>query len=68
MALLISDNDIDVILRAKAMVHSGEEAICVRWEVDANDIRRLVGHDVKEARILMREAIVVLRYMLIFVG
>jgi len=60
MLLLVRDNNVDVVLAAKAVVHSGKEAVGVRRQVDAHDIRALVCDNVKEARILVRKAVVVL--------
>jgi len=40
--------------------HTRQKTVSVRREVDANDIRALVGHNIEEAGILVREAVVVL--------
>lgn len=42
------------------MVHAGEEAVAVGGEVDADDFGGFVGDYVEEARVLVREAVVVL--------
>jgi hypothetical protein len=60
MLLLVCNNDVDIVLAAKTVVHGGEEAIGIRGQVDAHNFRALVGDDVKETRILVREAIVIL--------
>lgn len=42
------------------MVHDGQQAVAVRRQVDAYYLWTLVGHDIKETRILMGETVVVL--------
>jgi hypothetical protein len=58
--LFIGDNDIDIVGRPEAVVHDREEAVTVRWKVDADDLGALVGHDIKETWVLVCEAVVVL--------
>ena len=60
MFLLVCYDDVDVVLAAEAVVHCGQEAVGIWGKVDANDIRRFVADDIEEARVLMRETIVVL--------
>ena len=60
MLLLVCDNDVDVVLAAKTVVHGREKAVGVGRQVNAHDVRALVRHDVKETRILVCKAIVVL--------
>ena len=58
--LLVGDDDVDVVGRAKAVVHAGEEAVAVGGKIDAHDLGGLVGDDVEEAGVLVCEAVVVL--------
>jgi hypothetical protein len=59
MILLVSNDHIDVIDRVEAVGHGAEETVGVRWEVDADDLGRFVHNEIEEARILMREPIVI---------
>ncbi len=58
--MLAGDDDIDVVPAAQAMIHHGEQAIRVRRQIHAHDLRLLVDHMVDEPGILMGEAIVIL--------
>lgn len=58
--LLVADDDVDVVVTAQAVVSGGEQAVHVRGQVDAGNLRILVNHNVDEARILVGEAVVVL--------
>ena len=58
--LLAGDDDVDVVAAAQAVVGDREEAVRVRRQVDADDLRLLVHDVVDEAGILVREAVVVL--------
>lgn len=58
--LFVGDDDVDIILTTKAVVHGGEQTIGIRRKVDTHNIRALVGNNVEETRILVRKAIVVL--------
>jgi len=58
--LFAGDDDVDVIAAAKAMIGDGEETVGVGRKIDADDVSFLVDDVVYEARILMREAVVVL--------
>jgi hypothetical protein len=58
--LLVRNDDIDVVVAAQAVIGNGQEAIGIRGQIDARDGRALVHHQVKEARILVRESIVIL--------
>jgi len=41
------------------VVHDAEEAVAVGREVDSDDFGAFIGDDVEEARVLVREAVVV---------
>ena len=58
--LLVGHDDVDVVGRAQAVVGHGEETVAVGREVDADYLGWLVGDDVEEAGVLVREAVVVL--------
>lgn len=59
MQLLIGNDYVDVVLALEAVIHGREETVTIRRKVDTYDLWALVGNDVKEAWILMREAVVV---------
>ena len=58
--LLASHDDIDIVAAAQAMVGHRQQAVGVGRQVDAHHIGRLVGHMVHKARVLVRQAVVVL--------
>ena len=58
--LLARDDHVDVVVAAEAVVRHREQAVRVRREVHADDLRLLVHHVIDEAWILVREAVVVL--------
>ena len=58
--LLAGDDDVDVVPAAQAVVGDREQAVCVRRQVDADDLGLLVHDVVDEARVLVREAVVIL--------
>ena len=58
--MLGGHNDVDIVLAAQAMVHGGQQAVGIRRQIDADDIRLFVCDVVHEPRILVREAVVVL--------
>ena len=58
--LLVAHDDVDVVGAPQAVVRHRQQAVRVRRQVDAGDRRALVDHDVEEARVLVREAVVVL--------
>ena len=60
MRLLVGDDDVEVVARAQAMIRDAQQAIRVGRQVDAHHVRALVGDDVEEAGVLMREAVVIL--------
>ena len=60
MLLLVGDDHVDVVGAAKAVVGDRQQRVGVGRQVDARDRRALVGHQIDEARILMREPVVIL--------
>ncbi len=60
MLLFVCDNDVDIVLAAKAMIHGGEQAIGVGGQINTYDVRALVRDNIKETGILVSKAIVVL--------
>lgn len=60
MILLIGDNNVDVVLRAEAVVSNRKQAVRVWRKVDADDFGRFICNDIEEAWILVGEAVVVL--------
>ena len=58
--LLAGHDHVDVMAAAQAVVGDGEQAVGVGRQVDADDLGLLVHHVVDEARILVRETVVVL--------
>jgi len=57
--LLACDDDVDVVAAAQAVVADRQQRVSIR-KVDADDFRLLVHDVVDEARVLMREAVVIL--------
>ena len=60
MLLLVSDDDVDVVLGLEAVVHCAEESVGVWREVDTDNFRTLVRHYVEESRVLVSESVVIL--------
>lgn len=60
VVLLVRDDDVDVVDGPQAVVHDGQQAVAVGGQVDAHHLGALVGHQVEEAGVLVREAVVVL--------
>ena len=58
--LLVADDHVDVVGAPEAVIGHAEQRVHVRRQIDAADIRALVHHHIEEARILVREAVVVL--------
>jgi hypothetical protein len=58
--LLAGDDHVDVVAAAQAVVSDREQAVAVGREVDPDDLRLLVDDVVDEARVLVREPVVVL--------
>ena len=53
-------DDIDVVLALNTMVEAGQQAVRVRRQIHADDIRFFVRHMVEHTRVLMGKAVVVL--------
>ena len=60
MLLFVGYNDVDIVLAAKAMIHSREETVGIGRQVDAYDIWALVRHNIEETWILVRESVMIL--------
>ena len=60
LRLLAGHDHVDVVAAAQAVVGDRQQRVRVRRQVDADDLRLLVRHVVDEARVLVREAVVVL--------
>ncbi len=60
MLLLVADNHVDVVGALQAVIGHTEQAVHIRRQIDAADIRALVHHHVEKAGILMGETIVIL--------
>jgi hypothetical protein len=58
--LLVGNDNVHIVLTAKAVVHRREQTVGIRWKINANNFRALVGDDVKEAGVLVSETIVIL--------
>ena len=59
LRLLSGDDQIDVVAAAQTMVCHRQQAVCVRWQIDADDIGLLIGDMIDETGILMGKAIVI---------
>jgi hypothetical protein len=60
MLLFVGYNDVDIVLTAKAVIHSREEAVGVGRQVDAYDIRALVRYNIEKSWILVCESVMIL--------
>ena len=60
MQLLIGNNHVDVILASETVVRDRQKTVRVGWKINACDGGTLVEHHIKEARILVSKAVVVL--------
>ena len=58
--MLRCNNNIDIVAAADAMIKAGQQAVCIRRQIQANHVCLLVCNVVKEARILMGKAVVIL--------
>jgi len=58
--LLAGNDHVHVVTAAQAVVGDREERVCIGRQVDADDLGLLVDDVVDEARVLVREAVVVL--------
>ena len=58
--MLAGDDDVDVVAAAQAVVHHRQQAVRIGRQVDPHDLGLLVDDVVDEARVLVREAVVVL--------
>ena len=54
------DDDVHVVAGADAVVKAAQQAVCIRRQVQADNVGLLVGDVVEEAGVLMREAVVIL--------
>ena len=60
MLLFVRNDDVDVVGALKAVIRDAQERVGVRRQIDAADVWTLVHHQIEEARVLVREAVVVL--------
>ena len=58
--LLAGDNQIDVVAAAQAVVGDREQRVRIGRQIDAHHVGLLVQQVIDEARILVREAVVIL--------
>ena len=58
--LFVADDDIDVVGALQTMICNRQQTVHIGRKVDARDFGALVDDDIQEARILMRESVVVL--------
>jgi hypothetical protein len=54
------DYNINVMTASEAMVHNGQQAVCIRWKIYSYYLSLLVNNMVYETRILVREAVMIL--------
>src|SRR5208337_484708 len=54
VALLVRDNDVDVVLRAQTMIGYGEQTVGIRRKINARNGGAFVKYYIQEARILVR--------------
>ena len=60
LGLLSGDDHVDVVPRPQTVVVRGQQGVGVRRQVDPDDLGVLVQHHVEKARVLVREAVVIL--------
>ena len=60
MRLFVGDDHVDIVRAAQAVVRHAEQAVRIGRKIDARDLGALVRDDIEKARILMREAVVIL--------
>ena len=58
--LLVGHDHVHVVLAAQAVIGHRQQRVGVRRQVDADDRRPLVRHQIDESRVLVREAVVIL--------
>src|ERR1700722_3577276 len=58
--MLSCDDHVDVIPATQAVIENRQQAVGIRWKVNAHDISLLVDDVVEKSRILVREAVVIL--------
>src|SRR6516162_1509584 len=54
--LLVRHDDVDAIGRTQTLVRNHQQCVGIRWQINPRYRRTLVGHDVDEPGILVREA------------
>ena len=60
MILLVGHDNVDIVDAMQTVIHHREQRVSVRWQVNSNNLWTLVCDDIKESRVLMGEAIMVL--------
>ena len=60
MELLVGNDHVDVVLAPQTVIRNGEETVRVGRQIDAGYGRALVENHVEEARILVREPVMIL--------
>ena len=58
--LLSGDDQVDVVAAAQTMIRDRQQAICIGWQIDTDDIGFLIRDVIDKTRILMGEAVMVL--------
>ena len=53
-------DDVDIVAALDAVIEAAEQAVCIGRQVQTDNIRLFVGDVVKETRVLMGKAVVVL--------
>src|SRR5207302_4698862 len=60
VVLLVRDDYVDVIPRPQAMIRHAEQTVGVGRQINSHHVWTLVGDDIEETWVLMREAVVIL--------
>src|ERR1700734_2902913 len=58
--MLTSYYDVYIVPASQAMVHHRQQTICIRRQINANNIGLLVDNMIQKTRVLVRESIVIL--------
>ena len=60
LRLLAGDYDVHVLAAPQAVIGHGQKRVGVRWQIDTDHLGLLVDDMIDEARVLVREAVVIL--------
>ena len=56
----LCQDDIDVIRAAQAVIGNNQQAVGIRWQINARNLRAFVDNQIEKAWVLMCKAVVIL--------